>query len=207
MKIRIFEPRSIGLQCRKYREIIEAETKKQTTFTNQLDYINNQQNINQKNLSNTIKEINDLSKKIIDLEKDIKEKEKEIIYKKKVLSALMQSYYDYDQQGVLELILLNEAFTSPFEKTDYIEQSGTKVSEILNEIKEAQKKLIKNQDELKESQEKNVKLKDKLQDEKYKLQVSENQKQSLLTEATTKKEKYEELLRSIERLLKSHLQM
>ena len=186
-------------KAEKYREIIETEIAKQTTFTNQLDYINNQQSTNQRNLSNTISEIDNLSKKIETLEKDIKEKEKEIVYQKKVLSVLMQSYYDYNQQGILGLILFDENTASPFEKTDYIEQSGMRASEILNGIKEAQQKLVTNQEELKKSQEESVKAKDRLQEEKYKLQVTENQKQTLLAETTAKKEKYEELLRSIER--------
>ena len=186
-------------KAEEYQKIIDTETKKQTTFSNQLDYIANQQNTNQRNLNSTIKDINDLADKIKQLEKDVKEKEKEIVYQKKLLSVLMQSYYDYNQQGILGLVLLNENVANTFEKTDYIEQSGMKASEVLSEIKETQRKLIKDQEELRDSQEESVKLKDKLQDEKYKLQVTENQKKSLLAETTAKKEKYEELLRSIER--------
>ena len=185
-------------QADKLKDQIDVKNKQANTLSNQLDYINNQQNINQRNLNSTIKNINDLSEKINTLEKDIKEKEKEIAYQKKILSVLMQSYYDYNQQGVLGLILFNEAVASPFEKTDYIEQSGMKASELLENIKESQNKLISDQEELKKSQEESVALKSKLQDEKYDLQLTENQKQSLLNQTQGDQAKYEDLLARVE---------
>jgi len=182
----------------KLKDKIEVKNEQANTLNNQLDYINNQQNINQRNLNSTIKNINDLSEKINTLEKDIKEKEKEIAYQKKILSVLMQSYYDYNQQGVLGLILFNEAVASPFEKTDYIEQSGMRASELLENIKESQNKLISDQEELKKSQEESVALKSKLQDEKYNLQLTENTKQTLLTRTQGEEAKYQALLAEIE---------
>ncbi|OGI31127.1 MAG: hypothetical protein A2343_01605, partial [Candidatus Moranbacteria bacterium RIFOXYB12_FULL_35_8] len=174
------------------------KTKQLNIVTNQIGYINKEQAQNQKTLLETIKNLTSISEKITALENSIEEKEKEIIYQKKMLSGLIQSYYDYDQQGILEIVLLDKALTNPFEQVDYISQSGIKVSDILNEIKNNQKELVDNQKELQGSYEQSEKLKKELENDKYELQLNENQKQKILIETQAEKEKYEKLLSEIE---------
>ncbi len=182
----------------KYEKIIEIKSKQLEVVNNQLGYINKEQTENQKALLETIKNLDTLSQKITALENSIEEKEKEIIYQKKMLSGLMQSYYDYDQQGILEILLLDNTFINPFGQMDYINQSGVKVSDLLAGIKKNQEELITNQKELQGSYEQSDKLKNELQSDKYELQLSENQKQKILVETKTEKEKYEKLLSEIE---------
>lgn len=185
-------------KVKKYEEIIEIKTKQLQTVNNQLGYINKEQAQNQKTLLETIKNLDTLSEKITALENSIEEKEKEIIYQKKMLSGLMQSYYDYDQQGILEIFFLDDNFISPFGQTDYIQQSGIKVSDLLATIKKNQQELIEDQKELQGSYEQSDKLKEELQSEKYELQLSASQKQKILAETQAEKEKYEKLLSDIE---------
>ncbi|MFZ2976033.1 MAG: peptidoglycan DD-metalloendopeptidase family protein [Candidatus Moraniibacteriota bacterium] len=182
----------------KYEKIIEIKSKQLEVVNNQLGYINKEQAENQKALLETIKNLNTLSEKITALENSIEEKEKEIIYQKKMLSGLMQSYYDYDQQGILEILLLDNTFINPFGQVDYINQSEVKVSDLLSEIKKNQEELVEKQKELQGSYEQSDKLKNELQSDKYELQLSENQKQKILIETKTEKEKYEKLLSDIE---------
>lgn len=181
-----------------YEKMIQLKTKSIINISGQIEYIDQQQVKNQKNLQETTTQIKTLEEKISDLKKNIEEKEKSINYQRKMLSGLMQSYYDYDQQGILELVLFENSMSESLNQSDYIEQSGTKVSEILEEIKNTQKELIKDKDELNGDYEKTEKLKEKLQVEKSNLQSSENQKQTLLTKTQTEKEKYEKLLSDIE---------
>ena len=185
-------------KAKKYEELIEIKAKQETVIGNQLGYINKEQEENQKTLNETINNIKSLSEKITSLRDDIEQKEKEIIYRKKILSGLMQSYYDYNQQGILEISILDKTLLSPFEQGDYIEQSGIKISDILDEIKESQKKLTSDQEKLQESYNESDKLKGELQSDKYELQLSENQKQKILAETKAEKEKYEKLLSDIE---------
>lgn len=181
-----------------YRKLIEQKEKQGEKISDQIEYINQQQNENQQNLVKIGTQIKTLAEKIEDLEKDIEQKEKDIKHQRVILSGLMQSYYDYDRQGILEVVLLNDAFTTSMSQSDYVEQSEMKVSEILDEIKETQQKLIENKKELEGDYEQSAKLKDRLQYEKNSLQLTENQKQSLLTQTQAEKEKYEKLLASIE---------
>ncbi|MFA6159919.1 MAG: peptidoglycan DD-metalloendopeptidase family protein [Parcubacteria group bacterium] len=182
----------------KYEKIIEVKTKQLEVVNNQIGYINKEQAQNQQTLLETIKNLTSISEKITTLENSIEEKEKAIIYQKKMLSGLMQSYYDYDQQGILEIILLDNTFTNPFEQVDYISQSGVRVSDLLNEIKKNQQELVDDQKELQGSYEQSEKLKKELDDDKYELQLSENQKQKILAETQAEKAKYEKLLSEIE---------
>ncbi|HRY82150.1 MAG TPA: peptidoglycan DD-metalloendopeptidase family protein [Candidatus Moranbacteria bacterium] len=187
--------------CKKadaYEKIIETKIKQQGILNNQLNYINSQQSENQKTLRETAKGIETLSEKISSLEKDIEQKEKEISNQKKILSGLIQSYYDYDQQGILEIVVLNKNILNPFGQTDYIGQSGTKISDLLEEMKSSQKELFNDQQELQNSLDQSINLKGKLEDEKDKLQLSENQKEILLAQTKAEKERYEKLLSDIE---------
>ena len=77
----------------------------------------------------------------------------------------MQSYYDYDQQGILDIVLLDNTFTNPFGQVDYIRQSGVRVSDLLATIKKNQQELVDDQKELKELQDeifKKLELREKL---------------------------------------------
>ncbi|HAT73430.1 MAG: Peptidase M23 [Candidatus Moranbacteria bacterium GW2011_GWF2_36_839] len=182
----------------KYEKIIEVKTKQLEVVNSQIGYINKEQAQNQQTLLETIKNLTSISEKITTLENSIEEKEKDIIYQKKMLSGLMQSYYDYDQQGILDIVLLDNTFTNPFGQVDYIRQSGVRVSDLLATIKKNQQELVDDQKELQGSYEQSEKLKKELQDDKYELQLSENQKQKILVETQAEKAKYEKLLSDIE---------
>ncbi|MDO9231814.1 MAG: peptidoglycan DD-metalloendopeptidase family protein [bacterium] len=182
----------------KYQKLIDIKDKQLEVVTTQLSYINKEQAQNQQTLLETIKNLTSISEKITKLEESIEQKEKDIIYQKKMLSGLMQSYYDYDQQGILEIILLDNTFINPFGQVDYINQSGVKVSDLLSSIKKNQQELIDDQKELQGSYDQSNKLKDELQSEKNELQLNENQKQKVLVDTQAEKAKYEKLLSDIE---------
>lgn len=192
------ECKDLEKKAKTYENILKVNDKQQGALNNQLEYIDQQQSKNQQTLQETNKQIESLSEKIGTLQKDIIKKEKDIIYQRKVLTSLMQSYYDYDQQGLLGIVLLDNVISSSFNQTDYVQQTGLKVSDVLTEIKSAQEDLEKNKTELEEDYEKNSQFKEKLQEEKNSLQSSEIQKQSLLIQTQGEEKKYENLLARIE---------
>lgn len=183
-----------------YRKLIEQKEKQGEKISDQLQYIDYQQSINQQNLQEMTTQIKTLEEKITDTENEIQEKEKNIKYQRTILSGLMQSYYDYDRQGILDIVLLDKSFSESFSfsQADYIEQSEIKVGKILEEIKKTQQELKDKKKELEDDYDQNNKLKDKLQYEKTSLQMTENEKQSLLKQTQAEKAKYEKLLKQIE---------
>lgn len=191
--------KTLSSKAKVYEGILKLNGKQQSVLSNQLEGINQQQSQNYQKLKDAENKLDELTKTIKFLERNITEKEKNITYQKKILAGLIQSYYDYDQQGLLKIILLNNDFSSSFTgQTDYIEQSGIKVKDVLMEIKKTQQELVKNKEDLKKNYDDISQTKNELQDQKQNLQTTENQKQSLLIKTQGEEEKYTALLAQIE---------
>lgn len=177
---------------------LQLNNKTQGLLQDQLEHIEQQQVQNQQVLSGVQNKLSTLEEKIENLKRDISEKEKLIAYQKKILIGLMQSYYDYDQQGVLGLVMWDKELSTSMVQADYIEQSGTKVTDVLLEIKTAQRELQEKKQELEGDYKKSDELKEKLQYEKSNLESTENQKQYLLTKTQGEEQKYQDMLAHIE---------
>lgn len=158
--------------------------------------IDQQRATTQQNIQSVTAKMNDLASQIDKLKSDIREKENEILYQKRILANLMQSYYDYDKQGILELVLWNKDMS--FGQGDYIEQSGLKVGDVLGQIKTAQSQLENNKSELQDDYQKKSALNDELEQKKQNLQVSENQNKYLLQKTQGEEAKYQQMLAQIE---------
>lgn len=190
---------SLSKQAATYTNLIKITNKTQDMLSNQLDYINQQQAQTQQTIQSVQEKIKTLSEQINDLKSNITEKEKNINYQKTILSNLMQSYYDYDQQGVLELVLWNKDISASFNQSDYIEQSGLNVSDVLDQIKTARASLIESQQKLQDDYQKNSDLNDDLKDKKSDLESTESQKQYLLEKTQGEEAKYQQMLANIEK--------
>ncbi len=178
--------------------ILKLNEKTQGILSNQINTINYQQKQNLVSLKETSSRIESLSEQISRLEADITEKEISISQQKKILEGLLQLYYDYDQQGVLDMILLKKDFSGIINQADYTNQSSTKISDILGEIIRIKTGLINNKEELDAKKKENEKTKEKLADVRDDLLTSEKQKQSLLTKTQGEEEKYKKLLERVE---------
>lgn len=181
-----------------YQDLIALKNKQQDTLSSQIDYLNQQQVKNQTDLQDIQKQIKDLDQQIQDLERSIADKQDQVDSQKKVLEVLMQNYYEYDQQGVLNLVLMDKDFSDTFSQTDYTQQSSTRVSEILDNIQKAKNDLTAQRDDLNQKREDSNKLKESLSDKQDDLQTSENQKQNLLTQTQGEEQKYQALLDRVE---------
>ncbi len=142
-------------QCKKlekkakvYEDLIELKDKQENTLQNQLTAINRDQEKNKNELQKTQADFENMTDKINSIERDISEKEKYISAQKIILAGLIQSYYEYDQQGMLDIILADKDFSEIMSDADYVEQSGTKVGEVLNEIVMSKNELVTSRDEL-----------------------------------------------------------
>ncbi|HPN96337.1 MAG TPA: C39 family peptidase [Candidatus Moranbacteria bacterium] len=181
-----------------YESIIKLKDKQESTLAAQVNSINQEKMETHSKLQLTQKELDELTKRIENLEEAIKEKEANINVQKKILTGLMQSYYEYDQQGILGLVIINKDFSETLSQSDYLEQSGAKVSEILSDIEKSKSELENDKKELDEDMQKNLDLKEELADKKADLQYTERQKQNLLTQTQGEEEKYRGLLARVE---------
>ena len=185
-------------KAKAYQDLIDIKNKQQNTLEKQMLLIDIEQQKNQIELKKTQAKAEDLSQQIADLEQEIKYKENLIKYQQLILAGLMQTYYEYDQEGVLELVLANKNFSDILNQGDYIEQSSDRVSEVLSIIKKEKAELQKKYDVLKNKKEESERVKKELEDKKANLQYTENQKQSLLTQTQGEEAKYQKLLARVE---------
>lgn len=181
-----------------YEDLIKLKNKQQDTLAGQLDNINNEQAKTASQLQKTQKQVQTLEQQINSLEENIKDGKATMDYQRKILAGLMQSYSEYDQQGILPLILTNASFSDALSQADYIEQSGAKVSNVLAEVIQTRQKLIDDQDALKQKKGEIDDAKNDLIDKKENLQSTENQKTNLLVQTQGEEAKYKQLLAKAE---------
>jgi peptidoglycan hydrolase CwlO-like protein len=186
-------------QAKTAEKNLNLVNKTQDLLQDQLDYINRDYEVTQVDLQKISSDVSELERKISSLERDISEKEKVVRHQKAILSGLMQSYYEYDQQGLLEIMILDKSLAESLNQSDYIEQSGVKASEILDEVQKTETQLIEERESLEKDREKIVKLQEELEYKKNNLELSQNQKLSLLEKTQGEEEKYEKLLEKIEK--------
>lgn len=184
-------------KAKTYEAIIKIKQKQAKTIESQLSIINLEQSRNQSTLEQTSNKLKTITEQIADLQKDIYEKERVLKYQEIMLSNLIQSYYENDQQGLTEIIMLEKNFSEIFKQLDYTEQISVKVADILSEIKTAKSELEKNKIELENKKNESEKLKKDLEEKNLALQSTENKKQALLTQTQEEKAKYEKLLEDV----------
>lgn len=192
------ECQNLNKKAKIYQELIDIKNKQQDTLQNQLDTIDKEQQMNQLQISSTQKQINDLDKRINELEKNILDKEADLEYQKKFLVGLLQSYYEYDQQGVLDIVLASKDFSDTINQKDYLEQSGVKLSDVVKAIQDDRDGMLNDRNELNQKREDINNKKEDLADKNADLQFSENQKNSLLQKTQGEEQKYQDLLAHVE---------
>jgi len=181
-----------------YEDLIRLKNKQQSALADQLDNINSEQAKTLAQLQTAQTQVQTLQQQIDSLEQDIKDKESLMELQKKMLASFMQSYYEYDQQDVLPIVLTNKDFSDIFNQSDYLGQSSSKVSTTLAEILAIRKSLRDNQDALKQKKADSDNAKADLVDKKENLQATENQKTNLLVQTQGEEEKYKKLLARVE---------
>ena len=190
---------SLSKQADTVANLLKINNKTQDLLANQLDNINQQQAQTQQTLQSVQQKMDTLSSQINNLKSDISEKEAAVTAQQKILAGLMQTYYDYDQQGVLELVLWDKYIATSFNQSDYIEQSGLKVSDVLTQIQETRASLLESRQNLQSDYQSNADLSDQFTQKKQDLQDTENKKQSLLEKTQGEEANYQQMLANIEK--------
>lgn len=182
-----------------YQDIIDLKNKQQNTLAAQMTSIDNEQAATKADLDKAQQEADTLSKQVESLERELADKNKEVDVQKKILSGLMQSYYEYDQQGLLGMVVLDEDMSSILNQSDYLEQSGIKVKALLSNLQQNRGVILRDYEELKQKKDDLDQKKTDLADKQEDLDATENQKQSLLAQTQGEEVKYQKLLDRVEK--------
>lgn len=181
-----------------YEKLIKLKGKQADNLTNEINSINQEQSKTQANLAATKKKYQTLVEEIRGLEKDLVERNKNLDNKKKILSGLLQSYYENNSGTNVRFSLWNSGIASIFQSSDRLSQSGDKIMEAMAEINEEKAQIEKNKSELEKKKSEQEEVKETLEKRNLDLQYTENQKQTLLGQTQADKARYEKLLSEIE---------
>lgn len=181
-----------------YQNLIDIKGKQQTALQKQMELIDVEQARNQSEFQKTQQEVTTYADKIASIQSEIQYKESSIAYQKILLSKILQSYYEYYQDGILKFALVDNDFASTFNQVDRIKQIGTSAKDLLKSIQETKAELAAEYADVQDRKTQSEKLKTTLQDQKDTLLSTESQKQSLLSQTQGDQAKYQQLLARVE---------
>jgi len=181
-----------------YQDLIDIKNKQQNTLQKQMNILDIEQSRTQTDFQKIQIEVTDYAKRTESIQREIEYKENLIKYQKMLLSKLLQSYYEYYQNGMLKFVLANDDFSKTFSQVDRVKQLSTNASDILKDIQKIKNDLKAEYDDIQERKVASEKLKKVLDDKRDELQATEAQKQSLLSQTKGEQQKYQGLLARVE---------
>lgn len=185
-------------KAKAYQDLIDIKNKQQDTLQKQMALIDAEQQNNQIELQRTQARAATLAEQIDAIEQEISYKENSIKYQQLILTGLLQAYYEDYQEGVLKIVLINKDFSEILNRADYMEQSSSKVSEILRTIQQNKEDLQLENADLQKRKAESEQAQQDLESRKNDLQATEIQKQTLLAQTQGEEQKYQQLLARVE---------
>jgi len=181
-----------------YREIIEIKKKQGESLSNQLDVTDSNIQAVQAQIDVTKEQIDDFNSQITRIAAQIREKEKIIANQKSILANLMQSFYEINLVSPVISYLNGENIASFIVKKDRISQTGDKVGEMVESVKDIKLDLEKQNVLLDEKKSEFVATNEKLKNQNSSLEQAKKQKANLLAQTNGEEARYTQLLARVE---------
>jgi murein DD-endopeptidase MepM/ murein hydrolase activator NlpD len=181
-----------------YNQIIDIKQKQQTTLSSQISLMDSEIQKLEAEINSKKATLDQLNSDINKLNNQISNKEEALAGQKKILSTLMQQYYEDRQQDILINLVSNENIASLLSKDDRLIQIGDKVVEVLNNIQSLRSALVA---EKKSSEDKKKDIMDlyyQLEERNTYLDSTKNRKEVLLVQTQGEESKYQKLLSTVE---------
>jgi peptidoglycan hydrolase CwlO-like protein len=181
-----------------YRQMIELNQNKAQTLNNQIRLMENQISTLENDINEIQKKIDATSQDIEDLGVKIELKQKDLEAQKIILSQLIQTYYENDQDTLTEMLLKNSSFSEFMNQSEYISQTGLKVDNVLTSIDDAKNILESARKQLEAKNEQQKEQRGSISQKKISLDGEQTSKQLLLVETQGQEQKYQQLLERVE---------
>jgi peptidoglycan hydrolase CwlO-like protein len=181
-----------------YREIIEIKKKQGESLNNQLEIADSNMDEVRAQIDITRQQIDDFNSQITRISAQIREKEKIIAKQKEILTNLMQSFYEINLVNPIVSYLNGSNIASFIVKKDRISQTGDKVGEMVNSVKDIKTDLEKQNKLLDEKKAGFVATNENLNKQNTKLEITKKQKANLLAQTNGEEARYTQLLARVE---------
>jgi len=181
-----------------YRQMIEMKQNKAQTLQNQLELMDSQISSLENDISRLQQEIDKTSTEIGGLVTQIAEKEKTIGEQKKILSGLIQNYYENNQDSLTELVLRGTSLSDFLSQTDYVSQTGVKVDDLLTSVISVRDELDQEKMNLEKKNNEQKERQGKISEKKVYLDGEQQSKEQLLTQTQGEEQLYQDMLTRVE---------
>ncbi|MDD3486833.1 MAG: C39 family peptidase [Candidatus Moranbacteria bacterium] len=181
-----------------YRQMIKVNQNKEGALQNQIQLMETQISSLESSINEIQKNIDANQQDIDGLSSQIREKQKEIDGQKVILGQLLQSFYENDQDTLTEMLLKNSSFSDFMNQTEYISQTGSRVDEMLNSIKDAQDSLAQAKKDLEFKNDEQKKQRGDATQKKLSLDSEKSSRRQLLVDTQGQEQKYQDLLERVE---------
>jgi len=181
-----------------YRQMIEMKQNKAQTLQNQIDLMEGQIASLTSDISKLQQDIDKTAGEISGLSLQIGEKEEDIENKKKILSGVIQSYYETNQDSLVEFFLRNTNLSEFLSQSDYAVQTSAKVDEVLMSVISARDELEKSKKVLQKINDEQREKQGKIAEKKRSLDGEQSSKENLLDQTQGEEQKYQDLLVRVE---------
>src|SRR6266567_2297465 len=162
-----------------YRQIIDIKKQQSNSLNDQLSLTASNIQQVQAQIDASKQQIDDYNSQIIRLGAQIKAKEETISFQKKLLSNLMQAYYEVTQKNPLSAYLSDGNFASFLVTKDQLSQTGDKIKSLAETVADLKSSLEVQSADLDTKKTAIVTASQKLQDQNNNLQNVKDQRQSL----------------------------
>ncbi len=181
-----------------YRQIIDIKKKQSETLGTKISSMNSTIQDVKAQIRDTGSQIDDLNAQIAKLESQINEKKALIVSNKEVLTQMIQSYYQISQTSPVAIYLSDDTLASFMVNEDRISQTGDKINQMIETLKDLKAKIQVQSDELAGRKADVVSAHQDLQSKSDNFESIKKQQTALLVQTQGEQAQYSQLLKNIQ---------
>lgn len=181
-----------------YREIIDIKQKQGETLNDQLAVTDSNIAQLQTKIDDSKEKIDDYNSQISRIEGQMREKEETIAAQKEILAKLVQTYYEVNLANPIVSYLTDGNIASFIVKKDRIAQTGDKIRELVESVKQIRDNLQQQSGEVDKKKGEIVLTHEKLKNQNGSLESVKTQKENLLAQTKGEEIRYQQLLARVE---------
>lgn len=185
---------NIQAKQKEYEAQISAKRNEQLTLNNQLATIDQRLEKTELDIQEASLSIDKLNLEIRKVEIDSDNLQNKIEVQKNNIAALIRLIYKQEQVSTLEALLLNNSLSDFLNQVKYLEDTNSKISESVQDLKRQKENLERNKLSLEDKNKEMKSLRAKLEQRKDNLVYEQDQKTNILEQTKMSEKAFQDLL-------------